>query len=187
MATLCGEESFGTGSDHVREKDGLWAVLLWLDILAARRVAVADIMRDHWARHGRHYYSRHDYEEVDAEAAQGLISHLRAQLGGLGGKAFGDLRVGQADDFAYHDPVDGSTSEHQGIRVLFEDGARIVYRLSGTGTAGATLRVYLEAFEPDPNKHGRDPQEALRPLIAIADAIAGIKQRTGRSAPTVIT
>jgi phosphoglucomutase len=187
MATLCGEESFGTGSDHVREKDGLWAVLLWLDILAARRVAVADILRDHWARHGRHYYSRHDYEEVDAEAAQGLIGDLRAQLGGLGGKAFGDLRVGQTDDFAYHDPVDGSTSEHQGIRVLFEDSSRIVYRLSGTGTAGATLRVYLESFEPDPNKHGRDPQEALRPLIAVADAIAAIKQRTGRSAPTVIT
>jgi phosphoglucomutase len=187
MATLCGEESFGTGSDHVREKDGVWAVLLWLNILAARRVAVADIMRDHWARHGRHYYSRHDYEEVDAEAAARLIGDLRAQLGGLTGKSFGDLRVEHADDFAYHDPVDGSTSEHQGIRVLFADGARIVYRLSGTGTAGATLRVYLEAFEPDPKKHDRDPQQALRPLIAAADAIAGIKQRTGRSAPTVIT
>jgi phosphoglucomutase len=187
MATLCGEESFGTGSDHVREKDGLWAVLLWLDILAARRASVAEILRDHWARHGRHYYSRHDYEEVDAEAAQGLMIDLRAQLGRLAGEAFGDLRVEHADDFAYHDPVDGSTSEHQGIRVLFADGARIVYRLSGTGTAGATLRVYLEAFEPDPKKHGRDPQEALRPLIAVADAIAGIKQRTGRDAPTVIT
>jgi phosphoglucomutase len=187
MATLCGEESFGTGSDHVREKDGLWAVLLWLDILAARRAPVADIMRDHWARHGRHYYSRHDYEEVDAEAAARLIGDLRAQLGGLARKTFGDLEVEHADDFAYHDPVDGSTSEHQGIRVLFADGARIVYRLSGTGTAGATLRVYLEAFEPDPKKHDRDPQEALRPLIAVADTIAGIKQRTGRSAPTVIT
>jgi phosphoglucomutase len=187
MATLCGEESAGTGSNHVREKDGLWAVLLWLDILAARRAPVVDIMRDHWARHGRHYYSRHDYEEVDAGAAQGLISHLRAQLGGLPGKVFSNLRVDHTDDFAYHDPVDGSTSEHQGIRVLFEDGSRIVYRLSGTGTAGATLRVYLEAFEPDPKKHGLDPQDALRPLIAVADAIGGIKERTGRSAPTVIT
>ena len=187
MATLCGEESAGTGSDHVREKDGLWAVLLWLDILAARRAPVAEIMRDHWARHGRHYYSRHDYEEVDAEAAQGLIGDLRARLGGLAGEAFGGLRVEKADDFAYHDPVDGSTSEHQGIRVLFEDGSRIVYRLSGTGTAGATLRVYLEAFEPDPRKHAQEPQEALRPLIGVADAIAGIKKRTGRSAPSVIT
>jgi phosphoglucomutase len=186
-ATLCGEESFGTGSDHVREKDGLWAVLLWLDILAARRVSVADILRDHWARHGRHYYSRHDYEEVDADAAQRLIGDLRAQLAALAGKAFGDLWVSAADDFAYHDPVDGSISEHQGVRVLFEDGARIVYRLSGTGTAGATLRVYLEAFEPDPGRHARDPQDVLAPLIAVADTIAGIKQRTGRSAPTVIT
>jgi phosphoglucomutase len=187
MATLCGEESFGTGSDHVREKDGLWAVLLWLDILAARRASVVDIMRDHWARHGRHYYSRHDYEEVDADAAQGLIGDLRAQLTGLAGKTFGDLRVSEADDFAYHDPVDGSISEHQGIRVLFENGARVVYRLSGTGTAGATLRVYLEAFEPDPQRHAQDPQDALRPLIAAADAIANITQRTGRSAPSVIT
>jgi phosphoglucomutase len=187
MATLCGEESAGTGSNHVREKDGLWAVLLWLDILAARRQSVADIMRDHWARFGRHYYSRHDYEEVDADAAQGLMGHLREQLGGLPGKVLGDMRVEQADDFAYHDPVDGSTSEHQGIRVLFEDGSRIVYRLSGTGTAGATLRVYLEAYEPDPPRHEQDPQAALRPLIALADAIAGIKERTGRDAPNVIT
>jgi phosphoglucomutase len=187
MATLCGEESFGTGSNHVREKDGLWAVLLWLDILAARRVSVADIMRDHWARYGRHYYSRHDYEEVDAGAAQTLIGDLRARLASLAGGTFGDLRVSEADDFAYHDPVDGSTSEHQGIRVLFEDGSRIVYRLSGTGTAGATLRVYLESFASDPDRHGQNPQEALRPLIAVADAIAGIRERTGRSAPSVIT
>jgi phosphoglucomutase len=187
MASLCGEESFGTGSDHVREKDGLWAVLLWLDILAARRQPVAAIMRDHWARYGRHYYSRHDYEEVAAAAAQGLIGDLRARLASLAGAAFGDLRVSAADDFAYHDPVDGSTSDHQGIRVLFEDGSRIVYRLSGTGTAGATLRVYLESFAPDPATHGQDPQEVLRPLIAVADVIAGIKARTGRSAPSVIT
>jgi phosphoglucomutase len=187
MASLCGEESFGTGSDHVREKDGLWAVLLWLDILAARREPVAAIMRDHWARYGRHYYSRHDYEEVEAEAAQALIGELRARLAGLAGQTFGDLRVSAADDFAYHDPVDGSISEHQGIRVLFEDGSRIVYRLSGTGTAGATLRVYLESFALDPDRHGQDPQVALRPLIAVADAIAGIKARTGRRAPSVIT
>jgi phosphoglucomutase len=187
MASLCGEESAGTGSNHVREKDGLWAVLLWLDILAARREPVVAIMRDHWARYGRHYYSRHDYEEVEAEPAKRLIDDLRARLGGLAGEAFGDLRVSEADDFAYHDPVDGSTSSQQGIRVLFEDGSRIVYRLSGTGTAGATLRVYLEAFEPDTSKHAQDPQDALRPLIRIADAIAGIEQRTGRSAPSVIT
>jgi phosphoglucomutase len=187
MATLCGEESAGTGSNHVREKDGLWAVLLWLDILAARREPVVGIMQDHWARYGRHYYSRHDYEEVDADAAQGLMGHLREQIGSLAGTRYGDLTVKHADDFAYHDPVDGSVSEHQGIRVLFEDGARIVYRLSGTGTAGATLRVYLEAFEPDPGKHGQDPQAALAALIAVADAIAGIRQRTGRTKPSVIT
>jgi phosphoglucomutase len=187
MATLCGEESAGTGSNHVREKDGLWAVLLWLDILAARREPVVGIMQDHWAHYGRHYYSRHDYEEVDADAAQGLMGNLREQIGSLAGTRYGDLTVKHADDFAYHDPVDGSVSEHQGIRVLFEDGARIVYRLSGTGTAGATLRVYLEAFEPDPGKHGQDPQAALAALIAVADAIAGIRQRTGRTKPSVIT
>jgi len=186
-ATLCGEESAGTGSNHIREKDGLWAVLLWLDILAARRQSVADIMAEHWTRYGRHYYSRHDYEEVDADAAQTLMQDLRAQLGDLQGEDFGGAQVVEADDFAYHDPVDGSTSEHQGIRVLFGDGARIVYRLSGTGTAGATLRVYLESFEPDPAKHGQDPQAALAPLIQRADAIAGIKERTGRGAPSVIT
>jgi len=187
MATLCGEESAGTGSDHIREKDGLWAVLLWLDILAARRQSVAEIMSDHWKRYGRHYYSRHDHEEVDAEAAQGLMQHLRAQLAGLASKDFDGVRVEHADDFTYHDPVDGSTSAHQGIRVLFEDGARIVYRLSGTGTAGATLRIYLESFEPDPARHGQNPQAALAGLIQRADAIAGIQERTGRSTPSVIT
>jgi len=186
-ATLCGEESAGTGSNHIREKDGLWAVLLWLDILAARRQSVADIMAEHWTRFGRHYYSRHDYEEVDADAAQTLMQDLRAQLGALKGKGFEGAQVVEADDFAYHDPVDGSISEHQGIRMLFGDGARIVYRLSGTGTAGATLRVYLESFEPDPAKHGQEPQAALGPLIQRADAVAGIKERTGRDAPTVIT
>jgi phosphoglucomutase len=186
-ATLCGEESFGTGSDHVREKDGLWAVLFWLDILAARRQPVALIVREHWARYGRNYYSRHDYEEVPSEAAEGLMEALRAALPGLAGQRFGALALEQADDFSYQDPVDGSVSTRQGVRLLFADGARIVYRLSGTGTAGATLRVYLERYEPDPSRHDQDPQAALGPLIALADQIAGIRTRTGRAAPSVIT
>ncbi|MCE3250444.1 MAG: phosphoglucomutase/phosphomannomutase family protein, partial [Geminicoccaceae bacterium] len=170
-ATICGEESFGTGSDHVREKDGLWAVLLWLDILAARRQPVAEIVRDHWRRFGRNYYSRHDYEEIESAAAAGLMAALRERLPQLAGERFGGLVVRHADDFSYEDPVDGSLSERQGVRILFEDGARIVYRLSGTGTAGATLRVYLEAYEPDPARHDQDPQAALRPLIELADRI----------------
>jgi phosphoglucomutase len=186
-ATLCGEESFGTGSNHVREKDGLWAVLLWLDILAARRQPVAEIVREHWARFGRNYYSRHDYEEIPSEAAETLMDDLRAALAGLSGQRFGALAVEHADDFSYEDPVDGSVSTRQGVRLLFADGARIVYRLSGTGTAGATLRVYLERYEPDPARHDQDPQAALRPLIDLADRIAGIRERTGREAPSVIT
>jgi phosphoglucomutase len=185
--TLCGEESFGTGSNHVREKDGLWAVLLWLDILAARRESVARIVRDHWARFGRNFYSRHDYEAIDADAGAGLLTALRERLPGLRGKRLGDLVVELADDFSYRDPVDGSVSEHQGIRILFEGGARIVYRLSGTGTEGATLRVYLESYEPDPARHDRDPQVALAPLIRIADQLAQIREHTGRAAPSVIT
>jgi phosphoglucomutase len=185
--SLCGEESFGTGSNHVREKDGLWAVLLWLDILAARRAPVAGIVRDHWARFGRDFYSRHDYEAIDAEAGAGLMAALRERVIRLLGKRLGGLVVEHADDFSYRDPVDGSVSEHQGIRVLFEGGARIVYRLSGTGTEGATLRVYLEAYEPDPARHEQDPQVALAPLIRIADQVAGIRARTGRDAPSVIT
>jgi phosphoglucomutase len=185
--TLCGEESFGTGSDHVREKDGLWAVLFWLNILAVRQEPVAAILRDHWQRFGRNYYSRHDHEEVDADAAAALVEGLRARLPELPGQRLGSYVVEQADDFSYRDPIDGSLSEHQGIRVLFGGGARIVYRLSGTGTAGATLRVYLEAYEPDPVKHGQDPQVALRPLIDIADHLAGIRTRTGRVAPSVVT
>jgi phosphoglucomutase len=185
--TLCGEESFGTGSNHVREKDGLWAVLLWLDILAAKRRTVLEIVRDHWRRFGRDYYSRHDYEEIDADAGADLMAALRARLTALPGERFRGLVVQQADDFSYRDPVDGSVSTRQGVRVLFEDGARIVYRLSGTGTAGATLRVYLERYEPDPAKHDLDPQAVLRPLIEAADQIAGIRERTGRAAPSVIT
>ena len=187
MATICGEESAGTGSDHVREKDGLWAVLLWLAILAERREHVADIVREHWRVHGRNYYSRHDYEEIESEAANGLMAHLRDSLATLPGREIAGWRIAAADDFAYTDPVDGSVSRNQGIRVMFEDGSRIVYRLSGTGTAGATLRVYLERFEPDPDRHGLDPQEALADLIRIADDLAGIRARTGREAPTVIT
>ena len=172
--TLCGEESFGTGSNHVREKDGLWAVLLWLDILAARREPVARIVRDHWARFGRNFYSRHDYEAIDAEAGADLMAALRERLARLRGERLGDLVVEHADDFSYRDPVDGSVSEQQGIRILFEGGARIVYRLSGTGTEGATLRVYLETYEPDPAGHDRDTGGAS-PLIRIADQLAQIR------------
>jgi phosphoglucomutase len=186
-ATLCGEESAGTGSDHVREKDGVWAVLFWLNILAVERKPVAQILRNHWARYGRNYYSRHDYEAVDADAAVKLIADLRAGLSGLPGKRFGGQTVDRADDFAYTDPIDQSVSTKQGIRVEFSDGSRIVYRLSGTGTEGATLRVYIERFEPDPAKHAIETQEALAGLIAAADEIAGIKARTGRDKPTVVT
>jgi phosphoglucomutase len=186
-ATLCGEESFGTGSNHVREKDGLWAVLLWLDILAARRAPVARVVRDHWARFGRNFYSRHDYDAIDAEAGARLMAALRERVLRLRGERLGDLVVEQADDFSYRDPVDGSVSERQGIRILFGGGARTVYRLSGTGTEGATLRVYLESYEPDPARHDQDPQIALQRLIRIADEVAEIGERTGRGAPSVIT
>jgi phosphoglucomutase len=186
-ATLCGEESAGTGSNHVREKDGLWAVLLWLNILAARQQSVDAIVREHWASYGRNYYTRHDYEEVDSDAANGLMAHLRGQIAELPGKILGRFTVTGADDFAYTDPVDGSTSTKQGIRVMFTDGSRIVYRLSGTGTAGATLRVYIERFEPDPAKQDDDVQAVLGDLIAIGDSLAGIRARTGRDAPSVIT
>ena len=187
LATLCGEESAGTGSNHVREKDGLWAVLLWLNILAVRQQPVKDIVAEHWREFGRNYYTRHDYDEVESEAANGLMAHLRDQLAVLPGTRVGTLDVRAADDFAYTDPVDGATSLHQGIRVFFTDESRVVFRLSGTGTAGATLRVYLERFEADPAKQGGDTQAVLAPLIAAADALAGIHARTGRAAPSVIT
>ena len=185
--TICGEESAGTGSDHVREKDGLWAVLFWLNILALRGESVEAIVRGHWRRFGRHYYSRHDYEGVDAAAAQALMQRVRDQLATLPGRTFAAGRVAWADDFAYTDPVDGSTSRNQGLRIAFDGGARIVLRLSGTGTEGATLRVYLERFEPDAGHHGIDTQVALAPLIASAEALANIAATTGRSSPTVIT
>ena len=185
--TLCGEESFGTGSDHVREKDGLWAVLFWLNVLAARQEPVETIVRAHWARFGRNYYTRYDYEGVASEAAATLMNRLREQLPSLPGTSLGTLRVEAADDFAYHDPIDGSVSERQGVRVLFEGGSRVVYRLSGTGTEGATLRVYVEAFEPDPARQSSDAQDALRPLVDVALALAEVRERTGRDRPTVIT
>ena len=185
--TLCGEESAGTGSDHVREKDGLWAVLLWLNILAVRGESLKAIQDGHWAEFGRTFYTRHDYEAVDAAAAEALIDRLRSMLPDLPGRAVAGLTVESADDFAYHDPVDGSTSSRQGVRILFTGGERVVLRLSGTGTEGATLRVYLESFEPDPARHGTDAQVALAAVIRAADALAEIQARTGRSAPDVIT
>ena len=185
--TLCGEESFGTGSDHVREKDGLWAVLFWLNLLAARQQPVEKIVREHWRRFGRNYYTRHDYEAIDKQAAEELIRHLRQRLPGLAGQRIGDYQVEYADDFAYTDPVDGSRSEGQGIRIGFKGGSRVVFRLSGTGTEGATLRVYLEAYEPDPTRHDLDTQDVMRPLIELAEGLAEIRMRTGRDAPTVIT
>ncbi|MEL6913101.1 MAG: alpha-D-glucose phosphate-specific phosphoglucomutase [Pseudomonadota bacterium] len=186
-ATICGEESAGTGSNHVREKDGLWAVLLWLNILAKTGKGVSDLLSDHWERYGRNYYSRHDYEAVDSAAAAGLMEALRDNLGALKGGDFGGLTIEGADEFSYDDPVDGSHAAAQGIRIFFSGGGRAVFRLSGTGTEGATLRVYLERLETDPGELHRDPQEALAPIIAAADAIAGISARTGRSAPDVIT
>ncbi|MBL8578955.1 MAG: alpha-D-glucose phosphate-specific phosphoglucomutase [Mesorhizobium sp.] len=185
--TLCGEESFGTGSNHVREKDGLWAVLFWLNIIAARGESARQIVEKHWAEYGRNYYSRHDYEEVETDRANALVAELRGKLASLPGTSVRGMKVAAADDFAYHDPVDGSVSEHQGIRVMFEGGSRVVFRLSGTGTSGATLRVYVERYEPDKARHDLDTQEALADLIAAADDIAGIKSHTGRDKPSVIT
>ncbi|MBS0447822.1 MAG: alpha-D-glucose phosphate-specific phosphoglucomutase [Proteobacteria bacterium] len=189
--TLCGEESAGTGSDHVREKDGVWAVLFWLNVLAERKLSVEAILRDHWKTYGRNYYSRHDYEGVDSAAANGLVEHLRAQLATLPGRRLelpqGTFHVKSADDFAYTDPVDGSVSTKQGIRVGLADGSRVVFRLSGTGTEGATLRVYLERYVADPAQHAIETQQALGGLIALADQLAGIRERTGRDTPTVIT
>ena len=187
LATICGEESAGTGSDHVREKDGLWAVLLWLNVLASRRQSVEEIVTAHWASYGRNYYSRHDYEEVDTAAANGLMEALRERLPTLPGQSVNGMVVAAADDFAYHDPVDGSVSANQGIRIMFEGGSRIVFRLSGTGTSGATIRVYIERYEPDPARHGVETQAALADLIEAAEEVAGIRTRTGRDRPSVIT
>lgn len=186
-ATLCGEESFGTGSNHIREKDGLWAVLFWLNILAVRQQSVEAIVQEHWQLYGRNFYSRHDYEGVDSAQAQALVDHVHAQMPTLKGKMFGAYEVAYADDFGYTDPIDGSVSKNQGIRIGFTDGSRLVLRLSGTGTQGATLRLYLESYEPNIAKHTLDPQVALGGLIDIAEELAQIKSFTGMDKPTVIT
>ena len=185
--TLCGEESFGTGSDHIREKDGLWAVLFWLSILAKRQCSVAEVMQQHWSTYGRHYYSRHDYEGVETDRAHGLYNGLRDRLGDLAGTSFADSRIASADDFAYSDPVDGSLTQKQGLRLLLDDGSRIILRLSGTGTKGATLRLYLERYVATGGNLNQDPQQALAGMIAAADALAGIRAATGMDVPTVIT
>jgi phosphoglucomutase len=185
--TLCGEESFGTGSDHIREKDGLWAVLFWLNIIAVRRLPVEAIVREHWARFGRNVYTRHDYEDIPAEAANAVMKLLRDRFAELQGARFGTLQVKLCDDFSYTDPVDGSVSTGQGVRILFADGSRIIFRLSGTGTGGATLRIYLESFEPDVSRHHLDAQQALAALLDIALQISELHQRTGRERATVVT
>jgi phosphoglucomutase len=187
MATLCGEESYGTGSDHVREKDGLWAVLFWLNILAVSGKSVESLVRAHWAKFGRNYYSRHDYEGIATDKADALMAALRAKLPGLPGQVLQGQRVAVADDFAYTDPVDGSVSNQQGVRLIFENGSRVVFRLSGTGTEGATLRVYLELYEADVARQSIATQTALAPLIAVAQDVAGITAHTGRTEPTVVT
>ena len=185
--TLCGEESFGTGSNHIREKDGLWAVLFWLNILAKRREPVAQIMAEHWSRFGRHYYSRHDYEAIASDAAHGLYNRVKEMQPSLVGQGFAGRSIATADDFAYTDPVDGSITTGQGLRLLLDDGSRVVLRLSGTGTQGATLRVYLESYVPASGNLSQDPQAALGDLITAIDNLAEIKSRTGMDKPTVIT
>jgi phosphoglucomutase len=186
-ATLCGEESYGTGSSHVREKDGLWAVLFWLNLLAATGQSVEQLVRGVWALDGRCFYSRHDYEGIPTEQGDALMADLRSQLATLPGQTLAGLQVAWADDFAYTDPVDGSVSQKQGVRVVLADGSRVVFRLSGTGTEGATLRVYLEQHEPDASRHSLAAQEVLAPLVALAEAVAHIRQYTGMNEPTVCT
>ncbi|WP_126454530.1 alpha-D-glucose phosphate-specific phosphoglucomutase [Sulfuriflexus mobilis] len=185
--TLCGEESFGTGSDHIREKDGIWAVLFWLNLVAIKRQSVEEITRAHWARFGRHYYSRHDYEGLDSDLAEQLMENLRARTETLKGQEYAGHVITDCDDFSYTDPVDHSITEHQGIRILFEDESRIVFRLSGTGTEGATLRVYLERYENDPALHNIETQVALADMINIARELAELQTRCGREQPDIVT
>jgi len=185
--TICGEESAGTGSDHVREKDGVWAVLLWLNILAKRKISVDALAKEHWARFGRNYYARHDYEGLETAKADALMGELRAALPKLAGRKLGSLSLESADDFTYHDPVDGSTSAHQGVRLIFAGGSRVVLRLSGTGTAGATLRVYLERYEPPQGRLDEAPSVMLAGLAKALEAVVGITRHTGRSKPDVVT
>ena len=187
MATLCGEESAGTGSNHVREKDGLWAVLYWLNILAVRDEPVEKIVREHWRRFGRNVYSRHDFEGIETAKADELMAQLRQKLPTLSGQEVDGMRIKAADDFSYTDPVDGSTSVKQGVRILLEDGSRAVFRLSGTGTEGATLRLYLERYVADPALHEVDTQKALAPLVALSEKLARIAAITGRKSPDVIS
>jgi phosphoglucomutase len=185
--TLCGEESYGTGSSHVREKDGLWAVLFWLSLQGATGKSVQTLVQEHWRTYGRNYYTRHDYEGIAVDAANALMADLRAALPGLAGRLFGQRTVSLADDFAYTDPVDGSVSKNQGVRLLFDDGARVIFRLSGTGTEGATLRLYLESYEADVDRQNEPVQNKLADLAALADTVAGIRDRTGMAGPTVAT
>ena len=185
--TLCGEESFGTSSDHAREKDGVWAVLAWLNVLAATHLSVQEIADRHWKRFGRHYYVRHDYDELPAATATQVMQNLAGQLGDLPGKTFGDYTVTSADEFSYQDPVDGSLAANQGLRIVFGDAARLIMRLSGTGTKGATLRLYLERYENHESSLGWKTNEALAPLVGIAEKIARIGEITGRRTPSVIT
>lgn len=185
--TLCGEESAGTGSDHVREKDGLWAVLMWLNILAVRKESVADVLKAHWSEFGRNYYSRHDYEAVEIDKAEAVMSRVRDALPELPGQLVSGLTVKAADEFSYRDPVDGSVSSGQGLRVSFDNGARFVLRLSGTGTVGATLRVYYETVETDPALQHQEAEAALASVISASQRIAGITELTGRNAPDVKT
>jgi phosphoglucomutase len=186
-ATLCGEESFGTGSNHIREKDGLWAVLYWLNILAVRKQSVAEIVNEHWQEYGRNYYTRHDYEAIPSDIAKKLMSDVENKMPELVGQTLADKVVSYADNFSYTDPVDNSISSNQGLRIGFEDGSRIIFRLSGTGTEGATLRVYIESYESDPALLEQETQQALSKFITVADQLAGIATRTGRTEPTVIT
>ncbi|GHA86097.1 alpha-D-glucose phosphate-specific phosphoglucomutase [Algimonas arctica] len=185
--TVCGEESAGTSSDHVREKDGLWAILMWLNILAVRRLSVQDILTDHWATYGRHYYSRHDYESVAADKAEDVMARLQGQLTTLPGTTLRKETISAADSFTYHDPIDGSVTENQGLRVMFESGSRFVMRLSGTGTAGATLRLYLEAYEPKDGDHHADLSKRLEPIAAIAEDLTNLRQTVGRDGPSVVS
>jgi len=185
--TLCGEESYGTGSSHVREKDGLWAILFWLSLQGATGKSVETLVREHWQTYGRNYYTRHDYEGIAVDVANTLMADLRVALPALPGRVFGQRTVSLADDFAYVDPVDGSVSKNQGIRLLFDDGARVIFRLSGTGTEGATLRLYLERYVADPARQNEPVQLALADLAAIAEQVAGIRVRTGMAGPSVAT
>ncbi|API87305.1 alpha-D-glucose phosphate-specific phosphoglucomutase [Francisella uliginis] len=185
--TLCGEESYGTGSDHIREKDGVWAVLYWLNLVAATNKNIDDLVAEHWQKFGRNFYSRHDYEAIDIEIANEIMTSLRQKVSQLQGSKLCGQIVEKADDFSYKDPIDGSVSNHQGIRVILEDGSRIVFRLSGTGTQGATLRVYLEKYEADVNNFDIPTQQALAELVDAAESLTNIKSLTGMKEPTVIT